>query len=84
MLYTEIMIQMTVADFKSRFSEVIAMVSNGESVVILYGRTRRPIAVLSACNDGAAGKREIGTFDGIATFSEVDGGKITEEEFLGI
>ena len=75
---------MTVADFKSRFSEVIAMVSNGESVMILYGRTRRPIAVLSACNDGAAGKREIGTFDGIATFSEVDGGKITEEEFLGI
>ena len=76
--------QMTVADFKSRFSEVISMVANGESIQILYGRTRRPIAVLSPCNSGTEGKRIIGTFDGIASFSEVDEGKITEEEFLGL
>ena len=78
------MMQMTVADFKSRFSDVIAMVSRGESVTILYGRSKRPIAVMSACNAGMPGKRQIGSYDGIATFSEVDGGKITEEEFLGI
>ena len=28
-------------------------------------------------------KRVIGTFEGIATFTEVGDGKITEEEFLG-
>ena len=78
------MIQMTVADFKSRFSDVIKMVSNGESVTILYGRSKRPIAVISSCNAGTPEKRQIGTYDGIATFSEIDGGKITEEEFLGI
>lgn len=76
--------QMTVADFKARFSEVIALVSNGESVQILYGRTKRPIAVLSAGCGNKEKKRIIGTLDGIAEFSEVDGGKITEEEFLGL
>ena len=76
--------QMTVADFKSRFSEVVAKVANGESIQILYGRSRRPIAVLSAYTADTYGKRTIGTFDGIASFSETDGGKITEEEFLGL
>ena len=76
--------QMTVADFKSRFSEVVAKVANGESIQILYGRSRRPIAVLSAYTADTYGKRTIGTFDGIASVSETDGGKITEEEFLGL
>ncbi len=76
--------QMTVADFKSRFSEVINHVSNGESVQILYGRTRRPIATLSPNQSPIKAKRVIGTFEGIATFSESDDGKITDEEFLGL
>lgn len=76
--------QMTVADFKAKFSEVITMVANGESIQILYGRTRRPIAVISAYSSQPEGKRVIGTYDGIASFSETDGGKITEEEFLGL
>jgi len=75
---------MTVADFKSKFSEVISMVANGKTIQILYGRTRRPIAVISAYDSGADGRRTIGTFEGIAMFSETDGGKITEEEFLGL
>ena len=60
------------------------MVANGKSILILYGRTKRPIAVLSAYNADTDGKRTIGTFDGIASFSEIDDGKITEEEFLGL
>ena len=76
--------QMTVADFKSKFSDVITKVANGKSILILYGRTKRPIAVLSAYTADTDGKRTIGTFDGIASFSEVDDGKITEEEFLGL
>lgn len=76
--------QMTVADFKSKFSDVITMVANGKNILILYGRSKRPIAVLSAYTADTYGKRTIGTFDGIASFSETDGGKITEEEFLGL
>ena len=76
--------QMTVADFKSRFSDVIAHVSNGESVQILFGRSKRPIAVLSPNSASQKEKRQLGTFEGIASFSEVDDGKITEEDFLGL
>ena len=79
------MTQMTVADFKSRFSEVISHVSQGESVQILYGRSKRPVAMLVANPAGSdPSKRIIGTFDGIASFYETDDGKITEEEFLGL
>ena len=78
------MVQMTVADFKSRFSDVISHVARGESVQILYGRSKRPIAVISACPMVPEGKRTIGTFEGVASFNETDNGKITEEEFLGL
>ena len=74
---------MTVAEFKSRFSEVISDVARGKSVQILYGRTHRPVALVSAISEPQT-RRKLGTYDGIATFSETDGGKITEEEFLGL
>ena len=84
-MYDLSMTQMTVADFKSKFSEVISHVSQGESVQILYGRSKRPVAVLTADYQGiGVSKRVIGTFDGVATFSEIDDGKITEEEFIGL
>ena len=41
------MIQMTVGDFKSRFSQVIASVIEGEEVEILYGRAKKPVAKVS-------------------------------------
>ena len=76
--------QMTVADFKSRFSDVISLVTNGGRVQILYGRTKRPIAILSPNETEPNAKRQLGSFEGIASFSEEDEGKITEEEFLGL
>ncbi|MBR2282388.1 MAG: hypothetical protein IJ863_07190 [Spirochaetales bacterium] len=75
---------MTVADFKARFSEVMAFVTQGESIQILYGRTKRPIAVISPLERMSTAKRVIGTYESIATFNETDEGKITEEEFLGL
>lgn len=37
---------MPVGDFKARFSEVIDLVKHGEEVVISYGRSKEPVAVL--------------------------------------
>lgn len=37
---------MPVGDFKARFSEVLDLVKHGEEVVISYGRSKEPVAVL--------------------------------------
>ena len=76
------MIQTTVGDFKARFSDLLDSVMQGDEVEILYGRAKKPVAKVSKIHEKQ--KRVIGTLDGIASFYEADGGKITMEEFLGM
>ena len=76
------MIQTTVGDFKARFSGFLDSVMQGDEVEILYGRAKKPVAKVSKIQEKQ--KRVIGTLDGIASFCEVDGGKISMEEFLGM
>jgi antitoxin (DNA-binding transcriptional repressor) of toxin-antitoxin stability system len=76
------MIQTTVGDFKARFSDLLDSVMQGDEVEILYGRAKKPVAQVSKIQEKQ--KRVIGTLDGIASFYEADGGKITMEEFLGM
>lgn len=76
------MIQTTVGDFKARFSDLLDSVMQGDEVEILYGRVKKPVAKVSKIQEKQ--KRVIGTLDGIASFYEADGGKITMEEFLGL
>lgn len=76
------MIQTTVGDFKARFSDLLDSVMQGDEVEILYGRAKKPVAKVSKIQEKQ--KRVIGTLDGIASFYEADGGKITMEEFLGM
>lgn len=73
--------ELTVAELKADFSDILMDVRSGQKVTVLYGRAKKPVAVLSPIEPSH--KRKLGTYEGIATFSEVDGGKITEEEFLG-
>ncbi len=40
------MTEMSVADFKARFSEALDRVKRGENVVIRYGRRKEPVAAL--------------------------------------
>ena len=76
------MIQTTVGDFKARFWDLLDSVMQGDEVEILYGRAKKPVAKVSKIQEKQ--KRVIGTLDGIASFCEVDGGKISMEEFLGM
>lgn len=76
------MIQTTVGDFKARFSDLLDSVMQGDEVEILYGRAKKPVAKVSKIQEKQ--KRVIGTLDGIASFYEADGGKITMEEFFGM
>ena len=76
------MIQTTVGDFKARFSDLLDSVMQGDEVEILYGRAKKPVAKVSKIQEKQKGV--IGTLDGIASFCDVDGGKISMEEFLGM
>ena len=72
---------LAVADFKADFSNILVQVQNGKEFGVLYGRNKKTVAVLSPVQNKE--RRKIGLYDGIASFSEKNGGKITLEEFLG-
>ena len=73
---------MTVAELKTNFSDVLGRVKNGENVKILYGKSKKPVAMIVPIENQNR-PRQIGILDGIATFREDGNGKISEEEFLG-
>jgi antitoxin (DNA-binding transcriptional repressor) of toxin-antitoxin stability system len=74
---------LTVAETKTHFSDVLVRVKNGENVKILYGKSKKPVAMIVPIED-RDGPRKIGILDGKATFTINGNSKITEEEFLGI
>jgi antitoxin (DNA-binding transcriptional repressor) of toxin-antitoxin stability system len=81
--HTKKMKALTVADLKTNFSDVLTRVKNGENVKILYGKSKKPIAMLVPINN-IDSPRSIGIFDGKAKFKISGSSKITEEEFLGL
>lgn len=72
---------LTVGEVKTNFSELISLVRKGEKVKILYGKSKKPVAMLVPLEDKSA-PRKIGIFDGKAVFRMKGNGKITEEEFI--
>ncbi|GHU30439.1 hypothetical protein FACS1894172_03730 [Spirochaetia bacterium] len=77
-----IMKALTVAEIKTHFSDVISQVKNGENIKILYGKSKKPVAMIIPIADINT-PRKIGILNGKATFKTTGDGKITEEEFLG-
>jgi antitoxin (DNA-binding transcriptional repressor) of toxin-antitoxin stability system len=73
---------LTVADIKTNFSYVLARVKNGENVKILYGKSKKPVAIITPIENMNI-PRAIGVMDGKAEFKINGNGKISEEEFLG-
>jgi antitoxin (DNA-binding transcriptional repressor) of toxin-antitoxin stability system len=74
---------LTVGEAKSHFSELLSLVKKGEKVKILYGKSRKPVAMLIPIVENTK-EREIGILDGKASFKTIGDGKITDEEFLGL
>ena len=77
------MIALTVAEVKTNFSDLLVQVKNGENVRILYGKAKKPVAMIVPINE-ISKPRKIGILDGKAAFHEKGNGKISEEEFLGL
>ena len=75
---------LAVWELKAQFSEVLEEVKNGKKVGILYGKAKKPVAMIVPYNEGKTNRRKIGILDGKATIKINGDGKITEDEFLGL
>ena len=74
---------MTVAELKTHFSDVLVRVQNGENIKVLFGKAKRPVAMIIPIEKSNT-PRHIGVLDGRGTFKAVKNSKISEKEFLGV
>ncbi|TSA44417.1 MAG: type II toxin-antitoxin system prevent-host-death family antitoxin [Deltaproteobacteria bacterium] len=74
----------TIGEFKARFSHLLNLVKQGEEIVISYGRRKENVAVVIPYRREGNVKeaRHIGILQGKAAYEIKDGFKLTEEEFL--
>jgi antitoxin (DNA-binding transcriptional repressor) of toxin-antitoxin stability system len=76
---------MPVGELKAQFSEVLEKVKQGESFGILYGRKKKPIAMIVPYTEKKKKKeRSIGLLDGKIDIKISEDFQMTEEELLGI
>ena len=75
---------MPVGELKANFSEVLEEVRHGEKVGILYGKAKKPVAMLVPYSDGKKAKRKIGLLDGKATIAFNDDFEMTTEELCNL
>lgn len=76
---------MTIEELKTHFSEVIDRVQAGETIQVLYGRAKKPVAQIVPLPTGLPDKRPIGLLNGKAAIKCSPDFKCTStEEFLGL
>jgi len=76
---------MPVGELKAQFSEVLEMVQNGESFGILYGKKKKPIAMIVPYQEKDKSKeRKLGILEGKATAVFAEDFSMSEEELLGL
>jgi len=75
-----------VGEFKAQFSEVLEMVQQGESVGVLFGKSKKPVAKLVPMNGPKLknGKRKLGLLEGKMKVVFAPDFKMTEEEFVNL
>ncbi len=76
-----------VGEFKAQFSEVLQKVQQGESVGVLYGKSKKPVAKLVPMNGSdsmKAGKRKLGLLEGKMKVVFAPDFKMNEEEFINL
>ncbi|MES2277625.1 MAG: prevent-host-death protein [Bacteroidota bacterium] len=74
---------MTVAEFKTHFSEVIDQVKAGEKIEVTFGKSKEVVGYFTADCQPALAKRELGILEGKASVTFNGDFKMSEDEFLG-
>ncbi len=75
---------LTVGEFKAQFSEVLELVQQGESVGVLFGKNKKPVAKLVPMTRAKKKKRKLGILEGKGSVIFADDFKMTEEEFINL
>ena len=74
--------EVSVADFKARFSDMLDKVRRGERIAIQYGRRKQTVALLiPPTKDKALQKRPLGILKGKASFKIRKDFKMAEDDF---
>ena len=76
--------EMAVGELKTHFSEVLEEVKQGEKIKIMYGRAKKPLAMIVPFEEEKKGKRKIGILDGKATVKFRDDFEMTAEELCNL
>ena len=75
---------LTVGEFKAQFSEVLELIQQGESVGVLFGKSKKPVAKLVPMTEPKKKKRKLGILDGKMNVVFADDFKMTEEELINL
>lgn len=73
---------LSVGELKARFSEIIEEVKSGETIGVLYGKKKQPVAMIVPFSSKKRGKRKIGVLQGKVTIAISEDIKMTEEELI--
>jgi len=75
---------MAVGEIKTHFSQILGEVKNGEKVGILFGRAKKPVAMIVPYAEEKKTEREIGILDGKVKIEFMNNFKMTTEELCGL
>ena len=75
---------MAVGEIKAHFSEILEEVKYGKKVGILYGRAKKPVAMIVPYIEEKKSEREIGILDGKVIINFNDDFKMTTEELCNL
>jgi len=74
---------MPIGELKTHFSEVLHKVQKGERFGILYGRGKKPVAMIVPFVEEVKKKRKLGLLEGKVTLEFADDFEISENELIG-
>ena len=75
---------MAVGELKTHFSQVIEEVKRGKKIGILYGRTKKPVAMIVPYNEDQKTERKIGILNGKTIIEFKDDFSMTTEELCNL
>ena len=75
---------MAVGELKTHFSEILEEVRRGEKVGILFGRAKKPVAMIVPYGEEKKATRKIGVLDGKVKIEFKDDFEMTIEELCNL